>query len=267
MKITTTFTHLYVVIWVFSLMSFGFANEELIQEGIVERVVDGDTLLIQGGLKIRLIGVDTPEVHMSAKMDRDAKRSGQDIKTIKSLGKQSSQFVKDRVLGKKVFYTTDASNIRTQHRDKYNRFLAYVYFEMNEAPEEYLQYLKSKNQKFKEGRVMLNALLLQCGYANVYTRFPYEHMEYFRDCERAARENEIGLFGDQNFRPKENSGDKKNPLPLNDLPFVASRKGRVFHKSGCKDADRINMSNLIGFSSSEDAVSSGRKPCLRCQSQ
>jgi len=42
---------------------------------IVKQVVDGDTLLLKNGQRVRLIGVDTPEVHVSKKLYRDAERS------------------------------------------------------------------------------------------------------------------------------------------------------------------------------------------------
>jgi len=34
---------------------------------------------------VRLIGIDTPEVHESKKLYRDAERSGKDIKILKAL--------------------------------------------------------------------------------------------------------------------------------------------------------------------------------------
>lgn len=37
----------------------------------VERVVDGDTLILDGGERVRLIGVDTPETVRSSAGDRD----------------------------------------------------------------------------------------------------------------------------------------------------------------------------------------------------
>ena len=70
------------------------------QTAWVERVVDGDTLLLTNGERVRLIGVDTPEVHQSKKLYRDAKRSGRDIKTIKALGRRASAFTK-KMVGKK----------------------------------------------------------------------------------------------------------------------------------------------------------------------
>jgi micrococcal nuclease len=42
----------------------------------VKRVVEGDTLFLTNGERVRLIGVGTPEVHESEKLYRDAKRSG-----------------------------------------------------------------------------------------------------------------------------------------------------------------------------------------------
>jgi len=46
----------------------------------VERVVDGDTLKLSNKERVRLIGIDTPEVHYSDKLVRDSKKSGKDIK-------------------------------------------------------------------------------------------------------------------------------------------------------------------------------------------
>jgi len=67
----------------------------------VERVVDGDTLKLTNGERVRLIGIDTPEVHPSKKLQRDAKRSGKDIETITAMGRKASKFVKDLVEGQR----------------------------------------------------------------------------------------------------------------------------------------------------------------------
>jgi len=62
------------------------------QTAWVKRVVGGDMLLLTNGKRVRLIGVDTPEVHESRKLYRDAERSGRDMKTIKGLGRGASEF-------------------------------------------------------------------------------------------------------------------------------------------------------------------------------
>ena len=60
----------------------------------VSRVIDGDTLKLSDGSRIRLIGIDTPEVYYSEKLVRDSKRSARDLDTIKAMGKRSSSFTK-----------------------------------------------------------------------------------------------------------------------------------------------------------------------------
>jgi micrococcal nuclease len=73
---------------------------------VVERVVDGDTLRLQGLGRVRLIGIDTPEVH-----DR-----------VEPCGQVAAAFV-TRLLapGTRVRY-----RIGVEPRDRYGRLLAYV---------------------------------------------------------------------------------------------------------------------------------------------
>ena len=75
----------------------------------VDHVVDGDTLWLGGIGKVRLIGIDTPEVY------------GRD----ECFGRQASAYAK-RVLppGRAVRY-----RLGVERRDRYGRALAYVYLE------------------------------------------------------------------------------------------------------------------------------------------
>lgn len=91
---------------------------------IVQRVIDGDTFRTDTGERVRLIGIDTPELHESAKLSRDAAKSGQDVETIKRLGRKSWLFVNEMLAGQRVRLEFDV-----QARDKYGRLLAYVYLE------------------------------------------------------------------------------------------------------------------------------------------
>lgn len=47
--------------------------------------------------------------------------------------------------------------------------------------------------------------------------------------------------------------------------FVASRNSDVYHVSSCSYVDRIKESNIIYFSSAEEAEASGRRGCSQCQ--
>lgn len=57
------------------------------EQVVVKRIVDGDTItVISGGkdLKVRLIGIDTPERRENSKALRDSNRSGSDLEAILS---------------------------------------------------------------------------------------------------------------------------------------------------------------------------------------
>jgi micrococcal nuclease len=73
----------------------------------VTRHTDGDTLWLSGVGKVRLIGVDTPEVYGKAEC----------------FGREASAFVRRLLpLGARVEYT-----LGVERRDRYGRALAYVY--------------------------------------------------------------------------------------------------------------------------------------------
>lgn len=83
------------------------AGEHLVT---ITRVVDGDTVdispSVEGFSRVRLIGVDTPEVYFGGQ----------------PYGAEASAFAKERLEGKEV-----ALELDVQKRDPYNRLLAYVY--------------------------------------------------------------------------------------------------------------------------------------------
>jgi hypothetical protein len=47
--------------------------------------------------------------------------------------------------------------------------------------------------------------------------------------------------------------------------YVASKKSKIFHKPDCLWAKRISPENLIKFTSREEAVKAGCRPCKRCE--
>jgi micrococcal nuclease len=136
---------------------------------LVVRVVDGDTLDLGNKKKVRLIGIDTPEMHDSDKLNRDAARSGQSVEAIIELGKQSYQFTKKLVEGKRVRLEFDK-----ERYDRYNRILAYVYL--------------------ADG-IFVNAKIIQDGYASPL-RYPpnVKYADLFLKLYQEARKNRRGLW-------------------------------------------------------------------------
>jgi len=48
-------------------------------------------------------------------------------------------------------------------------------------------------------------------------------------------------------------------------PFVASKLRPHFHRPECKWITYVNAHNLLEFSSNEEAVAAGLKPCKTCR--
>jgi micrococcal nuclease len=127
----------------------------------VQRVVDGDTLLLGNGERVRLIGVDTPETKHPDK-------------PIEYFGKEAAAFTKRLAEGKRITLDYDEANKHINHADTYGRTLAYV---------------------FLEDGTLLNAEIIRQGYGHAYTRYPFARMEEFRRLEQEAREQGRGLWG------------------------------------------------------------------------
>lgn len=123
---------------------------------IVARVIDGDTLVLENGETVRLIGVDAPEIGKNG-------RPGQPY------SEQAKAFVRRLAEGKAVRLERDA-----QERDRYGRLLAYVYL--------------------PDG-TMLNERLLAEGYALKMTIPPnVRYAERLMAAERRARDEGRGLW-------------------------------------------------------------------------
>lgn len=124
----------------------------------VERVVDGDTLVLDGGERIRLIGVDTPEtVHPSKPVER--------------FGKEASAFTRRLAEGRRVRLEFDQ-----ELHDRFGRTLAYVYL---------------------DDGTFLNSEIIRQGFGHAYTRFPFRYLEEFRALEREARDARRGLWSQE----------------------------------------------------------------------
>lgn len=121
----------------------------------VVRVVDGDTIEIEGGQKVRYIGIDTPETV-------DPK------KPVECFGKEASAKNKELVEGKIVELEKDISET-----DRYGRLLRYVWI---------------------DGQ-MVNELLVKTGYARLETVPPdIKYSELLANEEKQARETSQGLW-------------------------------------------------------------------------
>lgn len=130
------------------------------EQAYVTKVIDGDTIELQSGQRVRLLGIDTPET-------KDPR------KPVQCFGKQAASKTKELLEGKIVILQKDVSET-----DKYNRLLRYIFLPIN------------------EGYLFINDYLIREGFAKALTYPPdVKYNEQFREAERQAREESRGLWG------------------------------------------------------------------------
>jgi micrococcal nuclease len=133
---------------------------EALDEGVyqVRRAVDGDTLLLVGGARVRLEGVDTPE---TVKEDTP----------VEPWGPEASQFTNDFVerAGGRVRLT-----FPLERRDRYDRFLAFVW----------------------NGDELLNEELLRAGLARTKLRYNFNSAlkRRFANAQNEAQQEGRGIW-------------------------------------------------------------------------
>lgn len=125
------------------------------QHAKVVRVVDGDTIEIEGGVRVRYIGIDTPETVSPSK-------------PVQCFGKEASEKNKVLVEGQEIDMERDVSD-----KDSFGRLLRYVYV----------------------GTTFVNHYLVEQGYAYTATFPPdVKYKDMFVEAQQEARENKLGLW-------------------------------------------------------------------------
>lgn len=133
------------------------------EKGKVLKVIDGDTVIVRIGKvieRIRLIGVDAPELI-------DPRLS-----VAQCYSKNAREHLKRLIGSNEVLLVRDG---RTKNRDTYGRLLRYVYL-------------------VGDGSQVVNALLIQNGFARAYTRFPFERAHEFQQYQKTAQTLKSGLW-------------------------------------------------------------------------
>jgi micrococcal nuclease len=177
----------------------------------VSRIVDGDTvvLLVDGApVKVRLIGVDTPEtVHPQ--------------KPVEYYGKEASTFTKNLLRGESVYLVYGQERL-----DRYGRTLGYLY----RAPD----------------GLFVNAEIIRQGYGHAYTKYPFREdlMEEFRGLQKHAMDAGKGLWAgtqtsvvSQPISPSKAIPPKalvSEPTAHQHTTVYVTKSGTKYHADGCR---------------------------------
>jgi micrococcal nuclease len=141
------------------------SQDRLPDSARVARVIDGDTVELAGGERLRYIGVNTPESRR--------KRGGRWVEEPEPFGRDATEANRRLVDGRTVRLEYDV-----QPRDRYGRLLAYAYV-----------------ADASGGELMVNAELLRLGMAQQMTIPPnVKHADRFREIAAEARRGKRGLW-------------------------------------------------------------------------
>ncbi len=121
---------------------------------VVKRVIDGDTIILDDGRHVRLIGVDAPEIDSP-------------YRNAEPFGDESRDYMKRLVERRLV-----TIRIGREPFDKYGRTLAYVYL----------------------GPTMVNSRIIRDGYAKAYRRFNFPERDLFINYEKEAKARGAGMW-------------------------------------------------------------------------
>ncbi len=128
-----------------------------LESATVKYVIDGDTLDLEDGRRVRLLGIDAPEM-------------GFDGGTKEPYSQESTDWLRDRVEGRRVQLRIDSPKL-----DRYQRTLAWMFDD--------------------QGR-LVNRDILLAGYAKLLDTFglPQDLEPSLREAESEARVRRVGIW-------------------------------------------------------------------------
>ncbi len=130
----------------------------------VERIVDGDTLVLSGVGTVRLQGIDVPEWQVN-KRDAYFERQGIAPEHLRQIAQEARRSL--------LTLVGETVRIEGREKDRYGRQVVLLW---------------------RPDGTLLNQQLLKSGYAVVYRRFDFAEKKKFLVTEKRARQRGVGLW-------------------------------------------------------------------------
>ena len=209
---------------------------DFVGEYKVSRVIDGDTIEIEGGERVRYIGIDTPET-----MDPR--------KPVQCFGVEASNKNKELVEGKAVRLEKD-----TTDRDKYNRLLRYVYV----------------------GDSFINLELVKQGFAYSYSYPPdIKYQDRIVKAQQEAEKSKAGLWAACPLDASKSATVPKKDITQNETSGDCAIKGnisttgeKIYHIPRFGSYEKTKIEESRGekwFCMEAEAQAAGFRKALNCQ--
>ncbi|KAL7534527.1 hypothetical protein ACHAWF_004857 [Thalassiosira exigua] len=206
-------------------------------------VYDGDTLTLDDGRKVRLLGIDTPELREKQAFALEAK-----------------EYTKKYCHGREIWLSYQEVPSDDNNKDRYGRLLAFVWVPLNEDRQN--NTVKGFGKRSRQSSstsnsqwLCINEALVANGLAHVYSPSNSKKLH-----------NHDKLLGLQRLARVNRHGQWKH---FTSYDAIVTPKGTAFHKcktkknteSDCKFLARSKNLSLISVS---DAYDKGLHPCRNC---
>ncbi len=179
----------------------------------VRWVIDGDTVVLENGQKLRYAGINAPEIRHE---DQPAE----------PFGYEALKFNIRLVKHKKVFLEWPK-----QRRDRYGRWLAYVFL---------------RDGTFVQAELVKRGLAFVC-----YMPPNLKYYDFLLKLERKALRRGVGLWGGSYF--------------CGEPYYIGDKRSRRFHRPACRYGRDVSRANRIIFHDMKKAFYEGYCPCRRCR--
>lgn len=201
---------------------------------VVAEVVDGDTIIIENDIRIRLLGIDAPEVG-------------------ECYSEEATQELERLVLGEEIILEKDQTA-----KDGFDRLLRYVVLH-EENPD--------------ADNVFINSEMVRGGYAkSSYIKPNRRYLAQLQADERAAQEEEAGLWGAcEQEELAENLERERDVDSFSDECVIKGNINKRHEKDyfvpGCPNYKRVKIDPRKGeewFCSEEEAEEAGWQRSAAC---
>ncbi len=204
------------------------ANDRAVS--LVVRVIDGDTIEIEDGIRVRLIGINTPEL-------------GDSRTSAECFAREAYFKTKELLEGQTIALERDVSET-----DRYGRLLRYIYLE----------------------DVFINELLVRQGFAYASSYPPdVKYQEILSKAEKEAREESAGLWSLCNISPEPTDSEASILKPTVFAPvsgeYTCNCSKTCTEISSCEEAQYLlNVCGCAARDADKDGIACDGVP-LKCQ--
>ncbi len=201
---------------------------------LVEQVVDGDTLIIEDNIRVRLLGIDAPEIE-------------------KCFGEQSKKQLSSKVLGREILLEKDQTA-----KDNYDRLLRYVI-------------LRNENPEVDD--VLVNKEMIREGFAkSLYVKPSRRYLSQLQSAEREAEKESLGMWGECDYEVKSTNNEREQDSdPFSSECVIKGNINKRYEKDyflpGCPNYKRVKIDPRKGeqwFCTESDAEKEGWEKSAAC---